>query len=95
MGSGWPVRVVSQWSGSGDHEDERCVVLQHVCDCSTYIMVTHKSQFFSTITVSPPNVLKVWIFARACVLSSLMPCLVLGWCSVAADGCFTGVFLCC
>jgi hypothetical protein len=68
VGSGWSVRVVSQWIGSGDHEDEGCVVLQHVCDCSTYIMVTHKSQFFSNTTVSPSNVLKVWIFARACFI---------------------------
>jgi hypothetical protein len=72
------VRVVSQKSDSGDREDEGFVVLQHVCDCSTYIMVIHKSQFFSNTTVSPSNVLKVWIFAKACVLSPLMPCLFLG-----------------
>ena len=74
MGSGWLVRVVSQWSGS----DEGCVVLQNVCDCSTYIMVTQKSHLFTNTTVSSSNLLKVWIFARACVLSSLMPSLVLG-----------------
>jgi len=78
VGSGWPARAVSQWIGSGDREDEGSVVLQHVCHCSTYIMATHKSQLFTNTTVSPSNVLKVWIFARACVLSSLMPCLVLG-----------------
>jgi len=56
-----------QWSGSGDREDEGCVVLQHVCDCSTYIMLTHKSQFFSYTTVSPSDVLKVWFGVRWCV----------------------------
>jgi len=44
VGSGWPVGVLSQWSGSGQREGEGCVVLQHVCDCSTSIVVTHKSQ---------------------------------------------------